>query len=155
MSISKIVSSMLLASAGVVGLSSVAQADTLTTTGTVAPVCTVNVTPRSFDPTKATIQNIAGVVVKCNQPGTKSVSVDALNGQFNGPTALDYTMTLDLDGGLLPFNNVNLGTAAVSSPIGAPDVNVANGLPGDFSIDLINTAFLAGSYTESWSITVS
>lgn len=141
--------------AGVAGFAGTASADSLTTTGTVVPVCQVNVTPRSFDPTKATIQNIAGVVVKCNQPGTKSVSVDAVNGYFNGPTQLDYTMTMDLDGGLLPFNNVNLGTAPVSSPIGAPDANVAAGLPGDFSVDLINTAYLAGTYTETWNITVS
>lgn len=155
MSIYKIVAASALVSAAMVGISSPARADTLTTSGNVAPVCTVTSTARTFDPTRATIQNIAGVVVKCNQPGLKNVTVDALNGQFNGPTNLDYTMTMDLDGGLLPFNNVNLTTAPVSSGIGAPDVNVANGLPGDFSVDLIDTAYLAGTYTETWSLTVA
>lgn len=156
MSLNKILSAGVVAVAGVVGLSGSAHAGTLTTTGTITPVCQVDVTPRSFDPSKDTLQNIAGVLVKCNQAGNKSVTVDAANGYFAGPAAtqVDYTMTMDLDGGLLPFNNVNLGPAPVSSGIGAPDATIAAGLPGDFSVDLINSPFLAGAYTESWNITV-
>jgi hypothetical protein len=153
MSISKIIAVGILASAGIAGS---AQASTLTTTGSITPVCQVDVTPRSFDPAKTTIQNIAGVVVKCNQAGPKAVTVDATNGYFAGPssTQVDYLMTMDLDGGLLPFNAVNLTSAPVSSPIGAPDANVAAGLPGDFSVQLLSQPFLAGSYTESWNLTV-
>lgn len=154
MSISKLCAVAVLATAGIAGFSGTANADTLVTSGTVVPVCTVTSTARPFDPAKATIQNIAGVVVKCNQPGNKSVTVDPLNGQFNGPTNLDYLMTMDLDGGLLPFNAVNVGTAPVSSGIGAPDANVAAGLPGNFSVTLLNTAYLAGSYSETWVFTV-
>lgn len=140
----------------VAGTAAPAWADTLNISGNITPVCQVNSTARSFDPTKATLQNIAGIVVKCNQAGNKSLTVDAANGYFAGPssTQLDYTLTLDLDGGLLPFNNVNLTSAPVSSPIGAPDADVAGGLPGNFSVNLINTGFLAGAYTESWSLTV-
>lgn len=154
MSISKLLAMGVLASVGVAGFGGVAQADTLVTTGSVVPVCTVTSTARPFDATKGTIQNIAGVVVKCNQPGNKSVTVDPLNGQFNGPTNLDYLLTMDLDGGLLPFNGVNFTTAPQSSVIGAPDANVAGGLPGNFSVTLLNTAYLAGSYSETWVMTV-
>jgi hypothetical protein len=153
MSISKLVALGILASAGYAGT---ANASTLTTTGTIVPVCQVDVTPRTFDPQKSTLQNIAGVVVKCNQAGNKSVTVDAANGYFAGPSSsqVDYTMTMDLDGGLLPFDNQNLTSAPVSSPIGAPDANVAAGLPGDFSVKLLSTPFLAGTYSESWNLTV-
>lgn len=153
MSVKKLIACALLASAGLAGT---ANAGTLTTTGSIVPVCQVDVTPRSFDPAKSTIQNIAGVLVKCNQAGNKSVTVDAANGYFAGPAAtqVDYTMTMDLDGNLLPFNAVNLGPAPVSAPIGAPDADVAAGLPGDFSVQLLSTPFLAGSYTESWNLTV-
>ena len=133
-----------------------AHAGTLTTTGSIPAVCKVNVTQRSFDVTKTTLQNIAGVLVTCNQAGSKSLTVDATNGHFDGPgfTSVDYTLTLDLDGGLLPFNNTNLGTAPVSSPIGAPDATVAGGLPGNFSITLLSRPYLAGTYSESWDVTV-
>ncbi|URW75578.1 hypothetical protein M9980_13800 [Sphingomonas donggukensis] len=155
MSISKLFAMGVLASVGAMGLSGTANADTLTTSGSVTPVCSVTSTARSFDAQKATIQNIAGVVVKCNIPGTKSLTVDPLNGFFSGPTNLDYLLTLDLDGGLLPFNAVNFTGAPQSSVIGAPDANVAGGLPGNFSVTLLNTAFLAGSYTETWVMTVA
>lgn len=153
MSLVKIIALGIVASAGLAGA---ANASTLTTTGTIVPVCTVDVTPRSFDPTKTTIQNIAGVSVKCNNPGNKSVTVQASNGYFSGPsnTHIDYTMTMDLDGNLLPFNAVNLSTSPVSSPIGAPDANVAAGLPGNFSVQLLSAAYLAGAYSESWNLTV-
>lgn len=133
-----------------------AHAGTLTTTGNIPAVCKVDLTARPFDITKTTLQNIAGVVVTCNQPGGKSLTVDAANGNFDGPgfSDVDYTLTLDLDGGLLPFSNTNLGTAPVSSPIGAPDATVAGGLPGDFSITLLSKPFLAGTYSESWDVTV-
>lgn len=157
MSFKKIFSAGLIAAAGAVGLSGTAHAGTLTTTGTITPVCKVDVTPRTFDPTRTTIQNIAGVVVQCNNPGNKAVTVDATNGYFAGPssTQIDYTMTMDLDGNLLPFNNVNLTSAPVSAGIGAPDANVAAGLPGDFSVTLLSKPYLAGAYTESWNITVA
>ena len=144
---------VVLASAGLAG---VAHAGTLTTTGTIAPVCKVDVTPRSFDPQHTTLQNIAGVLVTCNQAGNKSVTVDATNGYFAGPggTQVDYTMTMDLDGNLLPFNGINLTPAPVSSGIGAPDATIAAGLPGNFSVALLSKPFLAGSYTETWNITV-
>lgn len=154
MSMSKTIIALgILASAG---FATAAQADTLNVTGTITPVCTVTSTPRSFDPNKDTLQNIAGIVIKCNQAGNKSVTVDAANGYFAGPssTQVDYTMTMDLDGNLLPFNNVNLTSAPVSSPIGAPDANIAAGLPGNFSVTLLSHPFLAGNYSESWSLTV-
>jgi hypothetical protein len=153
MSITKFVALGIVASVGFAGSAS---AGTLTTTGTIVPVCQVDVTPRSFDPQKTTLQNIAGVVVKCNQAGNKSVTVDASNGYFAGPSSsqVDYTMTMDLDGNLLPFNAINLTSAPVSSPIGAPDATVAAGLPGDFSVTLLSQPFLAGAYTESWNLTV-
>ena len=139
-----------------VGYAGAAQAAPLTTTGSIPSVCQVDITPRSFDPAKTTIQNIAGVVVKCNNPGNKAITVDASNGYFAGPAAtqVDYLMTMDLDGNLLPFNALNLTGAPVSAGIGAPDANVAAGLPGDFSVQLLSSAYLAGSYTESWNITV-
>lgn len=134
-----------------------AQAASLTTTGSIPSVCKVDVTPRSFDPTKTTIQNIAGLVVTCNNAGNKSLTVKAANGYFAGPssTQVDYLLTLDLDGNLLPFNNVNLTPAAVSSGVGAPDANVAGGLPGNFSVTLLSRPWQAGAYTETWDITVS
>lgn len=149
----KLLAAAVLTSAGIAGS---AHAATLTTQGTIAPVCKVDVTQRSFDPQKTTLQNIAGVLVTCNQPGNKSVTVDAANGYFAGPAAqqVDYTMTMDLDGNLLPFNNINLTSAPVSSPIGAPDATVAAGLPGDFSVTLLSKPFLAGNYSESWDLTV-
>lgn len=149
----KIIAAAILASTGLVGT---ANAASLTTTGTIAPVCKVDVSSRAFDPQKTTLQNIAGVVITCNQAGPKSVSVDAANGYFAGPGGqqVDYTMTMDLDGNLLPFNGINLTGAPVSSPIGAPDATVAGGLPGDFSITLLSKPFLAGNYTESWDLNV-
>lgn len=153
MHVTKLAALAVLASAGVAGSASAA---TLTTTGSITPVCQVDVTPRTFDAQKTTIQNIAGVVVKCNQAGPKSVTVDAANGYFAGPssTQVDYTMVMDLDGGLLPFNGINLTSAPVSSAIGAPDANVAGGLPGNFSVTLLSQPFLAGAYSESWNLTV-
>lgn len=139
-----------------IAMAGAAHAGTLTTTGTIPATCKVDVTPRSFDVGKTTLQNIAGVLVTCNQAGPKNLTVDAANGQFNGPGGnnVDYTMTLDLDGNLLPFNNINLSTAPVSSPIGAPDATVAGGLPGNFSVTLLSKAYLAGNYSETWDITV-
>ncbi|WP_010184892.1 hypothetical protein [Sphingomonas sp. PAMC 26605] len=134
-----------------------ANAAGLTTTGTIPSVCKVDVTQRAFDPQKTTIQNIAGVVLTCNNAGNHSVTVDAQNGYFAGPSAtqVDYTMTMDLDGNLLPFNNLNLTSAPVSSPVGAPDANLAAGLPGNFSVTLLSKPFLAGAYSETWDITIA
>lgn len=134
----------------------VANAGTLTTTGTIAPVCKVDMTARSFDPTHQTLQNIAGVLVTCNKAGNKTLTVDAANGYFAGPSSsqVHYNLTLDLDGNLLPFNNVPMTSAAIASGIGAPDATVANGLPGNFSVALQTLPFLAGAYSESWDVTV-
>lgn len=134
----------------------VASATSLTSTGTIVPVCKVDTTARSFDPSHQTLQNIAGVLVTCNKAGNKAITVDAVNGYFSGPSGsqVHYNLTLDLDGNLLPFNNVNMTSAAITSGIGAPDATVANGLPGNFSVTLQSLPFLAGSYTESWDVTV-
>ena len=96
------------------------------------------------------------MLVTCNKAGNKAITVDASNGYFAGPSAsqVHYNLTLDLDGNLLPFNNVNMTSAAITSGIGAPDATVANGLPGNFSVTLQSLPFLAGSYTESWDVTV-
>lgn len=152
---------LFLASAAVIALSSLSAtahaANTLNLTGNVPAICVVDVTNNNvFSVTDPSLQGVADLNVTCNTTGNKNLTVDAANGVFDGPGAndLDYTITLDLDGGLLPFNNVNLTSAAVSSPVGAPDAQMAQGLPGNFSVDLITTAIFAGNYTESWTFTV-
>ena len=149
----KILSIAIVASTAFAG---VASAATLTTSGTIAAVCKVDMTARSFDPAHQTLQNIAGVLVTCNKAGNKAITVDATNGYFSGPSGsqVHYNLTLDLDGNLLPFNNVNVTSAAITAGIGAPDATVANGLPGNFSVTLQSLPFLAGTYSESWDVTV-
>lgn len=132
-----------------------ANAASLTVSGSVPNVCTITATPTgSFNIQSAALQPVANITATCNTAGNHSITVQATNGQFNGPQNVDYTVSMDLDGPLLPFDADNLTTAAVTRSIGAVTQNLGLGLGGHFSVKPLSQPYMGGTYSEPWAITI-
>lgn len=170
----------LAAATAVIGLGSVAQAETLSVNTTVAPYCNVrlaNVSSGTASVAHEAEQQVANLQLACNTGGTASLVVNPLNGDFkSGPNLINYAMRLaaadaafniattdatpgDVEGsGKFTRNKVGYSQALANGIDAQFYLNVNVAAPGPAPLGQTffpANAAPAGTYTESFSFELS
>lgn len=152
----KIIMLAAVSTAALIACSAPAFADTVTTTGTLPAICTVTVSNQAFDINTRTLQRIADLKVQCNDKNNPNLKVQALNGYLkNGSVALSYTSGVDLNG---PINSVQTsqtaGTTSLQNIGLSSGPELASGVPGDMTMVVATAPWAAGTYTETFTLTI-
>ena len=152
----KLVMLAAVSTAALIACSAPAFADTVTTTGTVPVICSVTVSNQAFDINMRTLQRIADLKVQCNNKTNPNLKVQATNGFLgNGSVHLPYTSGVDLNG---PVNAVQTnqiaGTTTLQNIGLTSGAELATGVPGDMTMVVATAPWAAGTYTETFNLTI-
>lgn len=139
-------------------MSGSAFATTVTTSGTVPQVCGVTVSNQAFDINKLSQQRIADLNVQCNYGLHPSLKVTPSNGKLknDGIDQINYTFGVDLAGPINAYqsNQIAGSTSTTNIPL-IPGQELAQGVPGDMTMVVSRLPWAAGTYSESFTLTVN
>jgi hypothetical protein len=139
-------------------MSGSAFAATVTTSGNVPQVCGVTVSNQAFDINKLSQQRIADLVVQCNYGMHPTLKVTPSNGNLknDGIDAIAYTYGVDLAGPINAYqtNQIPSSTSTTNVPL-VPGPELALGVPGDMTMIVSRLPWAAGTYSESFTLTVN
>lgn len=144
------------AAAATLGMSSHAFADNVVATGSVSAYCGVAVSDPALNLGSLNLQRIADLDVKCNNKVNPTFTVKAANGNLkNGIFTVGYTWGIDLQGSVnsVQTPQINGSTSPYNiSLFSGPEL--ATSVPGHMTMKLASLPWAAGTYTETFTLTV-
>jgi len=144
------------AAAGALALSGQAFADNVVATGTVSAVCGVAVSNPALNLGTLNLQRIADLNVQCNNKTNPHLTVAAANGALkNGTIAIGYSWGVDLQGQVNSTQTPQVNGSTTPYPIGLiSGQELATGVPGHMTMMLKSLPWAAGTYSETFTLTV-
>lgn len=134
-----------------------AQAQTINLGGSVAPVCAVTVSNQSFNLNTRALQRVADLAIKCNSAQNPTFRVTATNGQLlNSVNSVDYEVGFDLNGSTnaVQYPATNLAASGSISALLFGGQELSTNVPGNISVRLLSEPWAAGSYSETFTLSI-
>ncbi len=145
------------AAAATLGLSShAAFADSVSVSGNVPAVCGVTITNPALNLGTLSLQRIADLNVQCNNKTNPNLTVKATNGALvNGPNTIAYTWGVDLQGPINAVQTPQVNGSTSPYNIGLfSGAELGTGVPGHMTMKLASLPWAAGTYSETFTLTV-